>query len=353
MNTIFKYLCVPALIILPASSIYAEGEDVKLQNEKSLTGPDNDYHGKNLFITWTKDDNGGDAPVKGAQIIAQNITIETNFPDKYPNGIRRGMYRGILNKGIYNTDNYQSDITALGTIKILTYDDGIYTESNAKANIKGFKNLIITSKAGFGVVDNGGGINIEGGDDSAVTIKTESEFVPVLFGIMFHQSRPAIGSHYLSENYGNGISIRSGTIKLDSAVNYSIFAGNGEKGRFEVNLDASEIDITGTIYGDGGNITITPRADGMVKISPNESQDDSIYLSKGSTLTINKDSAELKEMQISGKINVNGEGTSLLANMTGNSANALREGSSSTVAIEASDGGNVNLNMSGYNGLAI
>lgn len=101
MNTIFKYLCVPALIILPASSIYAEGEDVKLQNEKSLTGPDNDYHGKNLFITWTKDDNGGDAPVKGAQIIAQNITIETNFPDKYPNGIRRGMYRGILNKGIY------------------------------------------------------------------------------------------------------------------------------------------------------------------------------------------------------------------------------------------------------------
>ena len=349
MNTIFKYLCVPALIILPASSIYAEGEDVKLQNEKSLTGPDNDYHGKNLFITWTKDDNGGDAPVKGAQIIAQNITIETNFPDKYPNGIRRGMYRGILNKGIYNTDNYQSDITTLGTIKILTYDDGIYTESNAKANIKGFKNLIITSKAGFGVVDNGGGINIEGGDDSAVTIKTESEFVPGWFGIMFHQSRPAIGSHYLSENYGNGISIRSGTIKLDSAVNYSIFAGNGKKGRFEVNLDASEIDITGTIYGDGGNITITPRADGMVKISPNESQDDSIYLSKGSTLTINKDSAELKEMQISGKINVNGEGTSLLANMTGNSANALREGSSSTVAIEASDGGNVNLNMSGAN----
>ncbi len=54
-------------------------------------------------------------------------------------------------------------------------------------------------------------------------------------------------------------------------------------------------------------------------------------------------------MQISGKINVNGEGTSLLANMTGNSANALREGSSSTVAIEASDGGNVNLNMSGAN----
>ncbi len=79
MNTIFKYLCVPALIILPASSIYAEGEDIKLQNEKSLTGPDNDYHGKNLFIEWTKGNNGGDAPVKGANITAQNITIENKF----------------------------------------------------------------------------------------------------------------------------------------------------------------------------------------------------------------------------------------------------------------------------------
>lgn len=54
MNTIFKYLCVPALIILPASSIYAEGEDVKLQNEKSLTGPDNDYHGKKPFYNMDK-----------------------------------------------------------------------------------------------------------------------------------------------------------------------------------------------------------------------------------------------------------------------------------------------------------
>ena len=168
-------------------------------------------------------------------------------------------------------------------------------------------------------------------------------------------SRPAIGSHYLSENYGNGISIKSGTIKLDSVKNYSIYAGNGRKGRFEVNLAASEIDITGTIYGAGGNITITPRTDGIMKISPSDQaegrtlKDNSILLTNGSTLTINKDSAELKKMQITGKIDVSGEGSSLLANMTGDSSISSREGSSSTVAIEASKGGKVELNMSGAN----
>ncbi len=168
-------------------------------------------------------------------------------------------------------------------------------------------------------------------------------------------SRPAIGSHYLSENYGNGISIKSGTIKLDSVKNYSIYAGNARKGRFEVNLDASEIDITGTIYGAGGNITITPRTDGIMKISPSDQaegrtlKDNSILLTNGSTLTINKDSAELKKMQITGKIDVSGEGSSLLANMTGDSSISSREGSSSTVAIEASKGGKVELNMSGAN----
>jgi len=204
------------------------------------------------------------------------------------------------------------------------------------------------------LVDNGNGITIEGGEQSVVSIKSEYR-TRSFWGFEMQVSRPAIGSHYLSENYGNGISIKSGTIKLDSVKNYSIYAGNGRKGRFEVNLDASEIDITGTIYGAGGNITITPRTDGIMKISPSDQaegrtlKDNSILLTNGSTLTINKDSAELKKMQITGKIDVSGEGSSLLANMTGDSSISSREGSSSTVAIEASKGGKVELNMSGAN----
>ena len=92
-----------------------------------------------------------------------------------------------------------------------------------------------------------------------------------------------------------------------------------------------------------------------MKISPSDQaegrtlKDNSILLTNGSTLTINKDSAELKKMQITGKIDVSGEGSSLLANMTGDSSISSREGSSSTVAIEASKGGKVELNMSGAN----
>ena len=92
-----------------------------------------------------------------------------------------------------------------------------------------------------------------------------------------------------------------------------------------------------------------------MKISPSDQaegrtlKDNSILLTNGSTLTINKDSAELKKMQITGKIDVSGEGSSLLANMTGDSSISSREGSSSTVAIEASKGGKVELNISGAN----
>ena len=352
MKPIFKYLCIPALITLPVSSAFAD-DPIKLPNER-LADQNYDYTGKDIIIKWTKDGRPSEpAPIRNAHVTAQNITIEADYPES----------SNMLNKGIYSDSGNKTDITVTDTISITTYDDSVYTESNGKTNINGFKNLNITSRKGFGLVDNGNGINIEGGDNSVVSIK--SEYVAYSFwGWEIHNSRPAIGSHYLSENYGKGIFIKSGMIKLDSEDNYSIYAGNGEKGRFEVNLDASEIDITGTIYGDGGNITITPRADGVVKISPSdkvktdafltcdhpeEVKDNSILLTDGSTLTINKDSAELKQMQITGKINVDGEGSSLLANMTGDSSIAPRKGSSSTVAIEASNGGSVNLNMGGAN----
>ena len=276
-----------------------------------------------------------------ADVYAKNITIISDF-----------VGNQWTDKGVIS-DN-ATNINAFEDINITTYNDGVFTEGKGTTNINGFKNLNITSRSGFGLVDNGNGITIEGGEQSVVSIKSEYR-TRSFWGFEMQVSRPAIGSHYLSENYGNGISIKSGTIKLDSVKNYSIYAGNGRKGRFEVNLDASEIDITGTIYGAGGNITITPRTDGIMKISPSDQaegrtlKDNSILLTNGSTLTINKDSAELKKMQITGKIDVSGEGSSLLANMTGDSSISSREGSSSTVAIEASKGGKVELNMSGAN----
>ena len=352
MNSIFKYICIPTFIVLNASSIYANDDtqtdiflnkiisntraDVSKGDLKTYNHPD-----RNLFLQWTDNSRGDGSPIRDADVYAKNITIISDF-----------VGNQWTDKGVIS-DN-ATNINAFEDINITTYNDGVFTEGKGTTNINGFKNLNITSRSGFGLVDNGNGITIEGGEQSVVSIKSEYR-TRSFWGFEMKVSRPAIGSHYLSENYGNGISIKSGTINLDSVKNYSIYAGNGRKGRFEVNLDASEIDITGTIYGAGGNITITPRTDGIMKISPSDQaegrtlKDNSILLTNGSTLTINKDSAELKKMQITGKIDVSGEGSSLLANMTGDSSISSREGSSSTVAIEASKGGKVELNMSGAN----
>ena len=349
MNSIFKYICIPTFIVLNASSIYANDDtqtdiflnkiisntraDVSKGDLKTYNHPD-----RNLFLQWTDNSRGDGSPIRDADVYAKNITIISDF-----------VGNQWTDKGVIS-DN-ATNINAFEDINITTYNDGVFTEGKGTTNINGFKNLNITSRSGFGLVDNGNGITIEGGEQSVVSIKSEYR-TRSFWGFEMQVSRPAIGSHYLSENYGNGISIKSGTIKLDSVKNYSIYAGNGRKGRFEVNLDASEIDITGTIYGAGGNITITPRTAGVMKISPSDKAEDetlknnSILLTNGSTLTINKDSAELKQMQITGKINVAGEGTSLRANMTGDSS---IKGSSSTVAIEASNGGSVELHMSGVN----
>ena len=352
MNSIFKYICISTFIVLNTSSIYANDDtqtdiflnkiisntraDVSKGDLKTYNHPD-----RNLFLQWTDNSRGDGSPIRDADVYAKNITIISDF-----------VGNQWTDKGVIS-DN-ATNINASEDINITTYNDGVFTEGKGTTNINGFKNLNITSRSGFGLVDNGNGITIEGGDQSVVSIKSEYR-TRSFWGFEMQVSRPAIGSHYLSENYGNGISIKSGTIKLDSVKNYSIYAGNGRKGRFEVNLAASEIDITGTIYGAGGNITITPRTDGIMKISPSDQaegrtlKDNSILLTNGSTLTINKDSAELKKMQITGKIDVSGEGSSLLANMTGDSSISSREGSSSTVAIEASKGGKVELNMSGAN----
>ena len=335
MKPIFKYLCIPALITLPVSSACAD-DDTDLFINKVINiyqHPD-----RKLVITWTDDSNkspSDGSPIRNADVSAKNITITSDFLGN------RWTDKGIISE-------YSTNVNTSEEINITTNDDGVFTEGNGNININGFKKLNITSRAGFGVVDNGDGI-------TSITSE-EGNMGVSLFGgrliLPIPNAAPAIGSSTLENNLGKGISISAGEIELNSTGNYSIQARYGKNGRFEVNLDASEIYITGTIYGAGGNITITPRTAGVMKISPSDKAEDetlknnSILLTNGSTLTINKDSAELKQMQITGKINVAGEGTSLRANMTGDSS---IKGSSSTVAIEASNGGSVELHMSGVN----
>ena len=138
MKPIFKYLCIPALITLPVSSAFAD-DPIKLPNER-LADQNYDYTGKDIIIKWTKDGRPSEpAPIRNAHVTAQNITIEADYPES----------SNMLNKGIYSDSGNKTDITVTDTISITTYDDSVYTESNGKTNINGFKNLNITSRKGL------------------------------------------------------------------------------------------------------------------------------------------------------------------------------------------------------------
>ena len=339
MKIIFKYLCVPVFITLPVSSVYAD-EVVELPNTR-LINSNYDYTGKKLIIKWTKDESPTDgSPIRDSQVIAQNIIIETDFPDSH---------NGTLNKGIWS-DNH-TDVTA-SEINITAYDDGVYTSDyNGTTNIYGFKNLNITSTAtGFGLVDNGKGIYIKGDDGSNVTIKSKG--------------KPAIGNTLMASvlGYGKEISIIANNITLESEEHHpekywfqyeewagTIFSGYGYKEKFNINLDAQEnINIKGMVAGNNGDIAMKTHNNGRISIYALDNPNKSILLRNGSNLTINEDSAGL--VQITGKIDVSGEGSCLLANMTGTGSYiTTKDSDTSKVAIEASEGGTVNLNMSGAN----
>lgn len=330
-----------------------------------------DHPDRNLVINWTNNSRGDGSAIRAADVNAKNITINADFNGNH-----------WTDKGVISDGNENTNITASGTIKITTNDDSVYTQDNGKATIDGFKNLIITPfEKGFGLVDNGGGITVTGGSGSTVTIETKIG------------GRPAIGnglaarSSKSSDGLGKGITITADTIRIQSASTgyYSLFnpnfeyldkiipyfedlykiipdfanrilgsekaisAGQGINGKFTVDLNAATTDIIGTISGVGGDIFINPDTDGTVTLSAADTTGKSIKtgncieLSSGSNLTINKNSKGL--VQITGKMQVEGAGSSVFANMTGDGSFVDADGD----AIETDNGGAVTLNMSGKN----
>ena len=114
------------------------------------------------------------------------------------------------------------------------------------------------------MVDNGNGITITGGDKSTVTITSERGNIWRSFlghTWLSSNAAPAIASSTGWLGNGNGISIKAGVITLKSVFQDCVYSGIGKGGKkFKINLDASYIDITGTINGAGGDITINPKA---------------------------------------------------------------------------------------------
>lgn len=304
------------------------------------------YPDRNLVINWTDNSRGDGAAIRDAEVNAKNLTINANFSGN------EWTDKGVISDAA-------THIKASGDINIATNNDSVYTEGKGTTTIEGFKNLNITSSiAGYGLVDNGGGITVSGGTGSSVTIKNSG---------LAWDAHPTVGNSLWTGRgsaLGKGITVKADKIQIQSD-NKSIFAGQGKGGeKFTVDLNAHAVDVTGTISGIGGDIFINSDTNGTVTLSSANktengwsSGEQSIDLmsndTSGSNLTINKNARGL--VQILGKIQVGGEDSSVLANMTGDGSfvNTRADGTNSSQfwkdAIEAYSGGTVTLNMSGNN----
>lgn len=296
-----------------------------------------DHPDRNLVINWTDDSRGDGAAIRDAQVNAKNITINTDFEGN------QWTDKGVISDG-------DTQIQAGGNIRIDSHDDGVYTEGHGSVTIEDFKSLEIRSTSGYGMVDNGGGIVVLGGEGSTVKISSEDD------GSDFFR-RPAIGNSMMSmfNPIGNGIAIKADAITLEGQDS-AILAGPGAGGnRFNVNLAAKKVDIKGTVTGVGGDIDINPNIGGDVTITaPGMGASISAGTSpqgEGTHVTINKNAKGT--VKILGEIQARGQGTTVLANLTGDGsfidtkADDFGGGVFTKDAIGVSDGAKVDLNVNG------
>lgn len=280
-----------------------------------------DHADRNLVIKWDENNDRGDgSAIRDANVNAKNITITADFLDS-------GQWenKGIISDGEEKSGNHVTHVTASGDINITTYNDAVYTETTGSTIIDGFKNLTIKSTGeGYGLVDNGGGITIKGGTDSTVDIST------ALY--------PAIGNtlHSVTDGdskyaIGTGISIEAGKKITLSSPMAAVFSGINKNYNFQTTLNAPEIELNGSIYVGGGNVSIDDDQPGNVII--HASQDDSLtegYSINSSVfpnspdtepnstvISINKNQGG--RVQLDGGISNTGLST-VMINMTGNNS---------------------------------
>ena len=211
-----------------------------------------DHADRNLVINWdysSNDSRKDGSAIRNATVNAKNITINADF-----NG------NEWTDKGIISEKEYTTHVTASGNINITTYNDAVYTQDNGSTTIDGFKNLTIKATGdhwlkggGFGVVDNGGGITIQGSNDSKVDISTVTSV------------QAAVGNSVRYNDVGTGITISANEIKLD-APGKAIYAAPGKNGDFAVNLNASKVTINGAVQSVGGRIAVNQNQIGLAQI---------------------------------------------------------------------------------------
>ena len=304
---------------------------------------------RNLVINWYKDNGRGDgSAIRNANVNAKNITINADFEGNQWD-----------DKGIISDSNFETNVTASGDITIRTHDDAVHTENyNGKMTIDGFKNLnITTTGAGFGVMDAGNGVFINGGAGSTVNISALT------------RERPAIGASLKTElayyvpkyAMGTGITINADKIILSSPY-ASVYAGIGKNHDFKVNLNAKTVDLTDGILAEGGStVSINPDIDGVVKITSSKENNSSIMASmdystgKVSNVIINGNKGgtvqalgEIEADDASVYINMTGAGSYINSTATGNTT---EDSPAKDVLLANGDKAKIKLDFSGNNSL--
>lgn len=308
-----------------------------------------DHADRNLVINWDAQNGRGDgSAIRNANVNAKNITINADFEGNQWD-----------DKGIISDGDSETHVTASGDINIRTHDDAVHTENyNGKMTIDGFKNLnITTTGAGFGVMDAGNGVFINGGTGSTVNVSA-------LTG-----DRPAIGASgetelaYFDPKYamGTGITINADKIIL-SSPNASVYTGTGKNHDFKVNLNAKTVNLTGGIEAEGGStVSINPDIDGVVKITSSKENNSSIMASmdystgKVSNVIINGNKGgtvqvlgEIEADDASVYINMTGAGSYIKSTATGNTT---EDRLAKDVLLANGDKAKIKLDFSGNNSL--
>ncbi len=289
-----------------------------------------DHPDRNLVIEWNNTSRGDGAPIRAATVNAKNITITADFYDRY----------GLMNKGI-NSSEGNSHVTASGDINITTRNDSVYTEGNGSTVIDGFKNLTIKAtgnswgSGGYGVVDNGGGITIQGGNDSIVDISTKASV------------QATVGNSVRYTNVGTGVTISANKIKLD-APKLAVYAEPGKNGDFTVKLNAPTVTIDGAVEAAGGNVSINPDVNGTVTITRGTFQGGFFnpavpysILATGNTGNVTINQKQGGQVQITGDVKAD---TDASVSINGTKENSFIQGN-----LLASQGGSINLKLTGDN----
>lgn len=289
-----------------------------------------DYPDRNLVINWdysSNDSRKDGSAIRDATVNAKNITINANFSGN------QWTDKGIISDGT-------THVTASGDISITTHNDGVYTEKNGSTTIDGFKNLTIKATGddwwrggGFGVVDNGGGITIQGGyDDSKVDISTVTSV------------QAAVGNSVKDNTVGTGVTISANEITLD-APRLGVYAAAGKNGNFTVNLNAPTVTINGAVEANGGNVSINPDTNGTVTITKGTFQGfwppavPYSILATGNTGKVAINQNQGGQVLITGDIAAKSGGTV--------SIQGTKEDSRIVGNLKASQGGNLDLKLTG------